>query len=97
MNFPPMIMKLIISPQGKRGINLWLPLFIIFPIVFVIGFILFLLLLPIMLIASVILWRFGWVKLSILSFPAVIGCLSALRGLKMDVNQGRERVLISFS
>ena len=97
MNLPPMTMRLILPRQGKIGINLWLPLFIIVPIVAVIALALFLILLPLMLIAVVILWRFGWVKLLILSFPAVIGCLSALRGLKVDVNQGRERVLISFS
>ena len=95
MSFPPMIMWLKIDQPNTR-VNLWLPLFIICPIVFIIGLSLFLLLLPLILIVSVILWRFGWVRL-IFTFPAVIGCLFALRGLKVDVNGGSERVLISFS
>ena len=83
--------------QPDTRVNLWLPLFFILPIVFIIGLSLFVLLLPLILLASVIFWRFGWFRLLIYSLPVVIGCLFALRGLKVDVNGGSERVLISFS
>ena len=95
MSFPPMIMRVKIDQPDTR-VNLWLPLFIICPIVFIIGLGLFLLLLLLMLLGAIIFQRFGWLRLLIYSFPPVIGCLFALRGLKVDVNGGSERLLISF-
>ena len=97
MNMPPLTMRLILPRLGKRGVNLWLPLFIIVPVVAVIAFALFLLLLPLMLIAVVILWRRGLWRPLFFFWPAAITLFVSLRGLEVDVNQGREKVLISFS
>ncbi len=96
MNLPPMIMRVKID-QPDRKVNLWLPLFLIFPVVTIIMLVLLIILSPLILLAAIIFWRFGWSRLLIFSFPVVIGCVFALRGLKVDVNRGRERVLISFS
>ena len=96
MNLPPMTMRLILRRQGKIGINLWLPLFIIVPIVGVIALALFLILLPLMLIAVVILWRRGLWRPLFFFWPAVIALFVSLRGFEIDVNQNQERVFISF-
>ena len=95
MNFPPMIMQIQISRQDG-GFNLWLPLFIIFPIVVIIMAALFLLLLPLMLIAAVILWRLGLWRPLFFFWPTVLGCLSATRGLEVDISQNQEQVFFSF-
>jgi len=94
MNFPPMIMQIQIS-RKDRGFNLWLPLFIIFPIVVIIIAALFLLLLPLMLIAAVILWRLGLWRPLFFFWPAVFGCFCAMRGLEVDIDQDDAQVFIS--
>jgi len=83
--------------QRDRKINLWLPLFIIFPVVTIIVLALLIILSPLILVAAMVLWRFGWFRRLIFSFPMAIDCVFAMRGLKVDVNQGSERVFISFS
>lgn len=90
MNRPPCLMRVRIDkPDGK--INLWLPLFIILPVVGVI----MLILAPFVLVAAVILWRFGWGRLLLLAVPAIFACICAMRGLEVKVDQTQEKVLVS--
>jgi len=90
MNRPPFLMRIRVNNE-KTKINLWLPLFIIFFVVAVI----LLILAPLVLLAAVILWPFGWGKTLLAIVPAVFGCLCAMRGLEVDVEQGQEKVQIS--
>ena len=84
---PPMLLKL-----RFRRFSLWLPLFLVGPL-FLIGA---LLLLPLVLLAAIILLPFGW-SLTVLMFgPAVMRIICALRGLQVDVDDGKEKVYISF-
>jgi hypothetical protein len=85
----PVLMRVQVRGEN-RGVNLWLPLFIIFPIVAVI----LLVLLPFMLLAAVILWPFGWGGLLVGIIPAVARCICAMPGLKVDVENGQEKVNI---
>ncbi len=94
MNLPPMIMRISARRQDKR-MNLWLPLFIIFPFLAIVITALFLILSPLLLVAAVVLWRSGWGGLFVF-FPVVLACFFALRGLEVDINQDGERVFISF-
>jgi hypothetical protein len=88
---PPLFLR--VRFHGKRrGFGLWLPLFLIWPL-FLVGA---LLLLPLVLLAAIILLPFGW-SLTVLMFgPLVLRVLCALRGLHVDVQDGREKVYISF-
>ncbi len=90
MNRPPCLMRVRVGRPGRK-INLWLPLFIIFLFVAVI----LLILSPLVLLAAVILWPFGWGRPLLAIIPAVIGCLWAMRGLKVEVEKGEEKVLVS--
>ena len=91
MTRPPLFLKL--RFHGKhRGFSLWLPLFLIWPL-FLVGA---LLLLPLVLLAAIILFPFGW-SLTVLMFgPLVLNVLCALRGLHVDIHDGKEQVYISF-
>jgi hypothetical protein len=89
MSGVPYLMRVRVSGEN-RGVNLWLPLFIIFPIVAVI----LLVLSPLMLLAAIILWPFGWGKTLVAIIPAVASCICAMRGLQVDVEDGREKVNI---
>jgi hypothetical protein len=52
-------------------------------------------LLPLMLLAAIILWPFGWGLTLLKIVPAVTGCICAMRGLEVDFEQGQEKVQIS--
>jgi len=91
MNRPPYLMRLQIKNQDNN-INLWLPLFIILPVVAII----FIIAVPLILVAAAILWPYGWGKPLVMAIPAVLGCLCALRGLEVDITQNKEKVFISI-
>jgi len=91
MNWPPMLLQLGIKNR-RNHIRLWIPLFI----VMLIAFVFVLLLAPFVLITTIILWPFGWGKPLLLGGPAIFRCLCALRGLKVDIKEGNQLILISF-
>jgi uncharacterized membrane protein len=55
-----------------------------------------LILAPFVLLAAIVFWRFGWIKTLLLIVPLILGCLWALRGLEVNVNNSKENVLISI-
>ena len=91
MRCPPCFVFLRIPHEG-RHIRLWLPLFLIFPLIAVFV----LLLTPFILIAAIVLWPSGWGRSLLLAGPALFRVLCELRGLKVDVAQSSERMYISF-
>ena len=96
MNLPPYLMRIHIDKPDSRKIHLWIPLFIILPVIAIILAPIMLIMAPFVLIAAVVLWRFGWGKMLLIAPPVVLGCLCALRGLEVDVNNSNEKVLISI-
>ena len=91
MNWPPLLLRLRIANQRRR-LGLWLPLFLVWVILAVIA----IPLVPLVLIAALILWPFGWGKLLLLFGPAIFRCLCALHGLEVDVKEGEQIILVSF-
>ncbi len=91
MNLPPMLMQLGIKHE-KKYIRLWIPLFIVF--LLILPFIV--LLAPFVLLTTIILWPFGWGRPILYGGPAVFNCLCALRGLKVDIKENKQILLISF-
>ena len=91
MKRPPYLIRIHINNRS-RNINLWLPLFIILPVIFI-----FLLILtPIILLAAVVLWYSGWGRPLLMTVPTALGCLCALRGLEVDFKHNEARVYISI-
>jgi len=91
MNRPPLLMRVHIKNSNKK-FCLWLPLFLIFPIIAV----LVLIMAPVILLAGGVLWYTGWGRPLLLIIPLVLSCLCAMRGLEVDINDNREKVLISI-
>ena len=91
MTRPPAIMRLRVS-DGRRPVSLWIPLFVIFPLVAVF----LLIFLPFILISALILWRLGWGKSMIMLGPALINFVCNLRGLEVKVENPRENILMSL-
>ena len=91
MNWPPLIMRLRIL-RDNRSMRLWLPLFLIFPILAIFA----LLLAPLVLIAGLILWPLGWGRTLFFSGPYLFRVICALRGLEVNVQQKHEKFFVSF-
>jgi hypothetical protein len=91
MMYPPTIVRFRFENQ-RRCYSLYLPLYLVLLPVLAIG----LLLLPLVLVVGVLLWPTGWGRALLLAGPAVYRLLDALRGLKVDVAQGPQRIAISF-
>ena len=91
MNRPPLMMRLKIrNPEHKFG--LWLPIFLIIPVALVV----YIILSPLILLAIIILWPTGWGKTVLLAPWYAWRVFCATRGLKVDVQNPTECVLISF-
>ncbi len=91
MMWPPSILKLRIHNQ-HRHFGLWLPLFLLWPLMVMLAIVLS----PLVLVSAVILWPKGWGKPLLLGGPAFFRLFWALRGLKVDVKQHSGQVFISF-
>ncbi len=91
MNWPPLIMRLRILNKD-RNIRFWLPLFLVYPILFIFA----LLLAPLVLIAGLILWPWGWGRTLLLSGPYLFRVIYALRGLEVNVQQRHKQIFFSF-
>lgn len=89
MNRPPCIMHVKIkNPDTKFG--LWLPLFLIYPIIAVI----LIALAPLALLAALIVLPLGYAR-AVLCAPALFSVICAMRGLEVDIiNNDEERVLV---
>jgi len=91
MMWLPSMLRLRIHNQ-RQHFGLWLPLFLIWPLVLILGLALW----PQLLIGAIIFWKKGWSKLLLLGGPAIFRFLCTLRGLKVDVKNPSEQVLIYF-
>ena len=93
MNLPPYLMRLhIYNKSHPRRLRLWIPLFLFWPFIAV-----FLLILaPLALILTLVLWPFGWGKPFLMAGPVIYSCLCNMRGLEIDSQQGQEQFRISI-
>jgi hypothetical protein len=91
MTLPPSIMRIHIG-ETEKGFRLWLPIFLLWPIVLLAA----VLLAPFVLVGAILLWPKGWGRPLLLAGPLLLGLVFALRGLKIDVVDGSQRVYISF-
>jgi hypothetical protein len=91
MIWPPSVLHLRIH-NSRRHFRLWLPLFLIWPLMLMI----FLALSPLVLVLAVVLWPSGMGKPLLFAGPVLFRVLCALRGLEVNVEQPSERVLISI-
>lgn len=90
MKRPPVWMRLRIHNEDTK-LGLWLPLFLLIPVVIVV----FIILSPLILIATLILWPMGWGKLALMIIPVAWSLYCSIRGLRVDVQGRNETVYIS--
>jgi len=92
MKVPPMILRLRIRKKGSRGIRLWLPLILVYILLFVLA----LILLPILLVAAILLFPWGWSRSLLLIYPRIYALLCALKEFEVDVEDSEQCFYISL-
>lgn len=95
MKWPPYIMKLRFY-NGRHRFGLWLPLFLIGPIVLVFLLAIFIILLPFALLALIFTWRWDWLNWVVRGIPAILQVICNLPGVKVDVDAAEVKVNISI-
>ncbi len=102
MTLPPMALRMNISNR-RRSFGLWIPLFIIVPLLLILVVVLLPLLLVMMVVAVLVLLGRGkggqllrLILLSLLVIPRFFALFWALRGFLVDVRNDSEHVHISF-
>ena len=90
MMWPPSVLRLRVDNR-QRHFGLWLPLFLIWPVLLVLGLVFW----PIMLIIVIVFWRRWWRPLLLVG-PVLLYLICALRGLEVDVAGPSETVKIYF-
>ena len=79
-------------PTENSSCGLWLPWFLIYPIVLV----MMLIVLPFILVAAVILLPLGIAGPLIMAFPYLWRVLFSMRGLNIAIQTGDRDILINF-
>lgn len=91
MIWPPSVLRVRIDEKGSRKINLWIPLFLFWPLI-VLGALLF----PLALAMSSELRKKMKVDAVVVSGPQLLALFAALRGLKVNVGGKNDRVYVEL-
>ncbi len=83
------------ADQHGRGFGLWIPLFILVPIAMVFLLALFLIALPFLLVSLIFTWDMGWWRWLVFGVPVFFKTMHALPGLKVDVEEGKQKIYIA--
>ncbi len=91
MSRPAMLLHIKFPTEdGDRG--LWLPYFLVYPILLVLS----LIALPFLLLAALCMWPFGTARTPLLVLPYIWNVVFKTRGLTVDVSRPGHDVLIDF-
>lgn len=89
MTFPPSLVRVRVR-NSERYVGLWLPVVFIWPFVVLLG----LLLSPLVLATSIVLWPGGRGRVLLLAGPRLFQLYCALRGLRVRFEGPSSRVLV---
>jgi hypothetical protein len=95
MSWPPYLLKLHIR-NPSHNFGLWLPLFLIWPIVLACLLAIFLVLLPFAFLAMIFTFELGWWRPVIMGLPAICRVFCNLRGTTIDVGDSDDHVEVEF-
>jgi hypothetical protein len=94
MNRPPLWMHLRFRNHARgTGFGLWLPLFLLLPLLLVV----LLILSPLILIALLVLWPSGWSEWALRVLAGAGRVFCSMRGLEVNVKNREQYVYISVT
>jgi hypothetical protein len=94
MRWPPYLLKFGFH-NGRHYFGLWIPLFLIGPVVLVCLLAIFIMLLPFAFLALVFTWRWDWLNWVVMGIPAIGRVLCSLPGVRVDVDAADTKVNIA--
>lgn len=84
----PMFMKIRIKEKGKKGVRLWLPLFLVWILLLAI----LVLLSPIFVLVGLVAWIRGYGRTFIFAFPMIFAVLWAMSGLRIHIEERDKKI-----
>ncbi len=94
MKMPPYMLKLRFQ-NPQHAFSIWLPLFIIGPIILILLLAVLLIALPFIFLSFLFTWRTDWWRW-LRKAPAILDILLSLPGLKIDVENGEKNITIDL-
>jgi hypothetical protein len=88
----PLLLRIRIRKEDHKGVNLWIPLFLLWLIVLP----LLAALLPLVLVAALILWPSGKGKLILYGYVMIFGLIGYLSGLKIDIKSRSNNIYVNL-
>jgi hypothetical protein len=87
----PMKARVLVKDPNGKGVNLWLPLFLLWPVLFI-------LCLPLLLVIGLLrICRSNKLPKILSLVSAVLGLLAALRGLMVDIEDNDTKLKITIN
>jgi hypothetical protein len=77
----PIMMKILIREEGKKGFRLYIPLILIWIVLFA----LLIILLPFLLLAAIIAWPMGYGRAILAVIPMLFAVIWSMSGLKIHI------------
>lgn len=91
MNWPPMLLHLRF-PAEEGSWGLWLPFFLVYPLLLAIS----LIAAPFLLLGALVLWPAGKTRIPLLVLPYAWEVIFKTRGLLVDIRHQDHNILIDF-
>jgi len=93
MKWPPYLLQIKII-NTEHSFSLWIPLFILGPIILVILLALLLIALPFIFLSFLFTWEPRWWRCISVGIPALFNMITSLPGSKIDVEHDTKRIAI---
>jgi hypothetical protein len=91
MSWPPMLLH-VRFPSGSGSWGLWLPLFLIYPLLLALS----LIVLPFLLLTALVMLPTGDARIPLMVLPYAWNVIVKTRGLLVDIQDREQKVLINF-
>lgn len=85
----PLVLHIRVKPKSRKVFGLWLPLFILWLIVLPILAVFA----PLVLIVSLLSWKYGKGRLILFSYFSIFNLIFNLSGLKIDVQSKEDNIV----
>lgn len=87
----PIMMKMLIQEEGKKSFKLFIPLILVWIVLFA----LLIILLPFLLLAAIIAWPSGYGRIILAAIPMLFSVIWSMSGLKIQIESKDKQVYLN--